>query len=88
MFARIATRTGVQLPSPPAFALRHETKSRQRADLVASLGARSKTTAWQASSMRSMLVADAKSQNVCAEEQKVALRSYDRGASRPAVVVC
>ena len=24
MFARIATRTGVQLPSPPAFALRHE----------------------------------------------------------------
>ena len=38
--------------------------------------------------MRSMLVADAKSQNVSAEEQEIALRSYDRGASRPAVVVC
>ena len=33
MFARIATRTGVQLPSPPAFALRDEKRTLSRRSL-------------------------------------------------------
>jgi putative endonuclease len=55
MFARMATRTGVQLPSPPAFALRHEKRRlSRRSETKADLSLRrflraSKTTVWQAS---------------------------------------
>jgi putative endonuclease len=59
MFARIAKRTGVQLPSPPAFAFGATRKSegchagaKRRRAILNFLSAFQKTTAWQASQMQ------------------------------------